>query len=91
MPRSPKRDYTPAMEIDVRYFAAAREIAGHDAERFDVRDESDLEVLTAALKARHPDLDGLVLRYAVGDRFVERNHKLEDGDVVALIPPVSGG
>ena len=79
------------MEIDVRYFAAAREIAGHDTERFDVRDGSDIEAQTVALRDRHPDLEGLFLRYAVGDRFVEGPHTLERGDVVALIPPVSGG
>jgi len=79
------------MEIDVRYFAAAREASGHAAERIEIPDGADLDRLAAALTRRHPALEGLALRYAVDERFVPSGHALEPGDVVALIPPVSGG
>ena len=29
--------------------------------------------------------------YAVNEEFATSNHELHDGDVVALLPPVSGG
>jgi molybdopterin converting factor subunit 1 len=79
------------MEIDVRYFAAAREAARRDAERVALPDEADLASLVGELERRHPPLAGLSLRYAVNERFAPAATFLGDGDVVALIPPVSGG
>jgi molybdopterin converting factor small subunit len=49
--------------------------------------------LVAFLEASRPALHGVLgsVRYAVGDEFVELERELRAGDVVALIPPVSGG
>ena len=81
------------MRIDVRYFAAARETAGLGAETLEVADGATVGALRQALIARHPALASLEgrVRYAVGERFAGEDTTLEDGDVVALIPPVSGG
>jgi molybdopterin synthase sulfur carrier subunit len=47
----------------------------------------------AALVAQKPDLQQWesVLRYAVNLEFVSPETLLQEGDAVALIPPVSGG
>lgn len=34
---------------------------------------------------------GRSFRFAINDEFVRDNDKLNDGDVVSVIPPVSGG
>lgn len=31
------------------------------------------------------------IAFAIGDRYVRSDYELHDGDVLALIPPVSGG
>lgn len=51
-----------------------------------------LDAVDAALAGRD-DLAGLRDRIAVAvnERYVNRDAMLDDGDVVALIPPVSGG
>lgn len=81
------------MRIEILYFAQAREAAGRPAEPLDVTEGATVNELRATLCARHPRLAGLPpeTRFAVGERFASESHRLEDGDVVALIPPVSGG
>jgi molybdopterin converting factor subunit 1 len=80
--------------ITLLYFAAIREIVG--------RAEATLEVpagvvtvgdLAAHLERTVPDLEGRLgaLRWAKNEEFVDLATLLEDGDVVALIPPVAGG
>jgi sulfur-carrier protein len=78
------------MSVRVRYFAAAAEAAGTDAED---RDETTLSALRAAVVADHPALGGILPRCAV---LVDgRRH---DDDVpltrvahVDVLPPFAGG
>ena len=79
------------MKITVHYFAAAREASGHESESVDVADGMTVAELQGALIDRHPGLGAVALRWAVGERFVPETRTLEDGDQVALLPPVSGG
>ncbi len=66
------------MEVQIRYFAAAREAVGHES---------------AALCEQHPDLRGPAasMRVALDERFAAEDDRLHEGAVVALIPPVGGG
>ncbi|HTQ08203.1 MAG TPA: molybdopterin converting factor subunit 1 [Polyangiaceae bacterium] len=80
--------------IDLLYFAALRERMGLAAERIPLPDTVDtVRQLAAFLEASRPALRGVLgsVRFAVGDEFVSLERKLMPGDVVALIPPVSGG
>ena len=76
------------------YFAALREQLGLHEERLElpaavgcVRD------LATFLGQRHPALvPHLVsVRFALNETFVDPAELLGDGDVVALMPPVTGG
>jgi molybdopterin converting factor small subunit len=53
----------------------------------------DVRALARFLESSRPALAGVLgsVRFAVGDEFVELERELAAGDVVALIPPVSGG
>jgi molybdopterin converting factor small subunit len=62
-----------------------------EAERVQLPRDATLADLAKDLEARHPALDRVPLRYALGTRFAAMGAILSDGDVVALIPPVSGG
>ncbi len=82
------------MQIEVLYFAAARERANAGSESLTLADGATLTDLIAALNARHPRLEPLWphIRIAVDEAFVaDRAAALSDGATVALIPPVSGG
>ena len=81
------------MKVTVRYFAAHKEMAGVAEETVELRRDATVADLMDRLVALHPRLEGLrrdtvvsVNRGVGGDDVV-----LEDGDDVALFPPISGG
>lgn len=80
--------------VSVLYFAALRDLAGTGEERVDLpASPVSVETLLAALEARHGALRGRLqsVRVAVDEEFAETSRLLRGGEVVALIPPVSGG
>ena len=74
------------MKITVRLFAGLRERAGWSRREVDgiTRVDDVWPVLGLG-----PEPDGLL--YAVNKEYVRRELELQEGDEVALIPPVSGG
>jgi molybdopterin converting factor subunit 1 len=81
------------VRIQVLHFAAAREAAGCASESVELPEGATVADAKALLFARHPALFGAAarLRFAVGERFAPESERLEAGDVLALLPPVSGG
>lgn len=76
------------MHVSIRLFAGLRERAGTGARELELADGARLADVWPALELGD-EPDGLL--YAVNKRYAERATALADGDVVALIPPVSGG
>jgi sulfur-carrier protein len=80
--------------VHVLYFAALRDLAGTSEEQlpFDPARPS-VSALLVAIEARHAALRGRLgsVRVAVNEEFVDTATELAGGEVVALIPPVSGG
>jgi molybdopterin synthase sulfur carrier subunit len=80
--------------IRVLYFAAVRERLGIAGEELELPPAvSDIRGLSAWLEAERPALRGALksVRFAVHEAFVDLAHPLASGDVVAVLPPVSGG
>jgi molybdopterin converting factor subunit 1 len=80
--------------VTVLYFAAIREIVGRPEMIVAVPEGVfTLADLAAHLEATVPGLEGRLaaVRWARNEEFVELDAQLEDGDVVAVIPPVAGG
>ena len=74
----------------VRYFAAAAEAAGTDAEE---RGERSLLALRAAVVAEHPALTDILPRCAVmvdGVR-ADDDRPLDDAQLIDVLPPFAGG
>jgi len=76
------------MRVTVRLFAGLREHAGTGRRDVDLGDGARVEDVWRALELGEEPA-GLV--FAVNRAYVERSQALEEGDEVALIPPVSGG
>jgi sulfur-carrier protein len=88
-----RREDNPA-SVTVLYFAALRDLAGQNEEQVSLAvSPQRVEAFLEALEQRHGALRGRLqaVRVAVNEEFVERSSELCGGDVVALIPPVSGG
>lgn len=82
------------MTITVLYFAMARDLVGHDSETISLPSEVDsIDKLARWLEGRHDGLRGRMssIRLARNEVFATASEPVLDGDVIALIPPVSGG
>lgn len=82
------------MTVAVLYFAALRELLGLGEETLsDVPTPLPVQAFAQRLAERHPELEPHLgsVRFAVNEVFVGASEEIDDGDTVALIPPVSGG
>lgn len=81
------------MHCRVMYFGITRDYAEKKEELIALEEKSHLSDLHQLLKSRLPQLDKLKsYRLAVNESFaVNESILLQDGDVIAIIPPVSGG
>lgn len=79
--------------IRVRLFAAHRDIVGQQELTVPMEAGATVGAVWEHLVARHPSLGRYTgrLLYAVNQQFAEPGATLQDGDEVAIIPPVSGG
>ncbi len=73
------------------YFSLVRERLGKSEEDLDFRGR--VSELREVLKGRYPEIRDILdkIRFAVNEEYVGEDHEVEEGDTVALIPPVSGG
>jgi molybdopterin converting factor subunit 1 len=81
------------MNVTVRLFARARDLAGADQIRVELPASATAADLRRQLAASVPALVGLLERsaLAVGGEFAENDQLLSTDDEIALLPPVSGG
>ena len=82
------------MKIKVLYFAAVREIVGKDEEEMELPSSvATIGDLSGHLPKVHASLAGRLtsVRLARTETFATHDERIEDGDVIALIPPVAGG
>ena len=81
------------ISVHVKLFAAVKDIVGTDAVSLTVDDRAQVSAAFEKLAEANPLLKrwkGYV-RFAVNRAYVQPDHPLRNGDVVAIIPPVSGG
>ena len=81
------------MRIRVRLFAVQREIAGTREVGLDVPPDASVADAWEALVKQHPALrpGRDFVRFALNGAYADATTALQDGDEVAMIPPVSGG
>ena len=87
------RCWRVAVTLVIYYFAALRDLLGASEERIELAAPATVAELARALTQRHPQLEPHLgsVRFAVNETFVDASASLANGDVVALIPPVTGG
>ena len=94
MNREPTTETSEGARPRVRllFFGAARDAAGGHAE-LDTDAPATVALLRAELTAKYPSLErfGRSLLVAVNEEYATDDRALDDGDEVAIFPPVSGG
>ena len=81
------------MKLRIRLFASFREAVGGGTLQWDAPEGATVAEVVAALHRAYPGLGPAVDKalLAVNQEYVGRDLRLNDGDELALIPPVSGG
>ena len=81
------------INLRVLCFAAAREVVGEGELIWTIAAGATVATLRGAIFGRYPALAGHArsLRFAVNGEYAKDDRVLEEGDEVAVIPPVAGG
>ncbi len=81
------------IRLNVKFFSSVRDVIGQKSVEIEVDKNMTAEQLLEHLKKKYSGLDDLKKQVivAVNKNTVPKNKRLEDGDEVALLPPVSGG
>ena len=81
------------MKVEVKLFAAARDVAGADSVSVEVPASAHVAALRAALVLKFPEMESLVpnLLVAVGNEYADDQTSLDASKEIACFPPVSGG
>jgi molybdopterin synthase catalytic subunit len=81
------------MQVRVLYFGVLKDVVGRREERLQLEPGSDVGGLFAVCAGRFPALEkhAASILFSRNREFVSRDESLQEGDEVALLPPVSGG
>lgn len=77
--------------MEIKIFAGIKEKIGTDVIDIPAGNEITVADLKERIYIDYPELDGEVFQVAVNEAFQTDDYTVKSGDVVALIPPVSGG
>ena len=81
------------INIKVLLFGACREVAGAEELSFALTLPTDVAGAWREIKTRFPNLEKFERSalFAVNEEHARKDQPLEDGDTLAIFPPVSGG
>jgi MoaD family protein len=81
------------MKVRAEFYSRLKEIVGARALDISLPKDASVNDLFEQLKERYPQLQDFEksMLFGVGVEFVDRNHALNEGDVIAIMPPVQGG
>ena len=80
------------MHIKMLFFGAVKDITSNNSIDLEVDKDVNIEALVDLLQQKFsdfPSIDNFTV--AVNETYVEKDFVLRDNDIVAIIPPVSGG
>ena len=81
------------MKVRAEFYSRVKEILGASAFELSLPKNATVNDLFEQLKESYPKLRDFEksMLFGVGVEFVDRNHVLNEGDVIAIMPPVQGG
>jgi molybdopterin converting factor subunit 1 len=79
------------MQVNVKYFAALREVARIESEIIQTNASNAAELYKELKEKYSFKLDETNLKVAINEQYEEFDTTLKNNDVVVFIPPVAGG
>ncbi len=81
------------VEITVKFFASARDAVGDKNLKMSLKKGSKVDDIMKSLFEDYPELEEMKdqLLISVNKDRTGKDEKLQDGDEVAIMPPVTGG
>ena len=81
------------MKVRAEFYSRLKEIVGASALELSVPKNATVNDLFEQLKESYPKLRDFEksMLFGIGVEFVDRNHPLNEGDTIAVMPPVQGG
>lgn len=74
------------------FFGMSRDIAGKASEELILKEESTVESFKEFMRSKYPEMSRMKsFSIAVNESYADGDYQLQDMDVLAIIPPVSGG
>jgi molybdopterin synthase sulfur carrier subunit len=80
------------MKVKVLYFSQVKDKVGKNEEEVEFEGKT-LKDLVDVLVNKYPDIKDILKRsmFAVNESYETMDYNLQDKDIIAIIPPVSGG
>jgi molybdopterin converting factor subunit 1 len=81
------------IRVKMIYFAQAREAAGTKGEEFNLDKQSSVKTALSKAFEAHPKLRALEksIKVVLNEEITQEDAPLQEGDRIALLPPVVGG
>ena len=81
------------MKVRAEFYSRLKEIIEVPALEMALPENATVNDLFEQLKESYPKLRDFEksMLFGVGVEFVDRNHPLNEGDTIAIMPPVQGG
>jgi len=81
------------LKIKILYFSSIKDKLKKSSDYFELQENSTVKDLIESIEKKYPEISENIknIMVAVNEEYADKERKLEEGDVVALIPPVSGG
>jgi molybdopterin synthase catalytic subunit len=83
----------PPITVTALFFAHYQDIVGARAQQIMLAGDPSVQTLAEEIERRYPRLEGLLThgRAAVNAEFADGGTRLQEGDEIAWMPPMSGG
>jgi molybdopterin synthase sulfur carrier subunit len=80
------------MKVKVLYFSQVKDKVGKNEEEVEFEGKT-LKDLVDVLVNKYPNIEDILKRsmFAVNESYETMDYNLQDNDMIAIIPPVSGG
>jgi molybdopterin converting factor small subunit len=81
------------MKVRAEFYSRLKEIVGASSLELSLPENATVNALFEQLIRSYPklqDFDKSTL-FGIGVEFVDRHHRLNEGDTIAIMPPVQGG